>query len=238
LRHLCHNLRHELNYIIQFIINQAVELDPKISANDIDVDNPQSRIVAAALAIDHFIQMVNGVNEFKADSAASFRPLGGSRLSKIIENYFAMYSLMARASMQKAISLKLEVDDKIIIASHRHVICYIISVLIDNAWKYSLDKSELIVKEVNRSESLASVLFENKSVPIPAGLDLFEKGIKADETSRGFGYGLFWAEVLINHYNKINVSMENPLKLTHRQILLGEQNANQEFLLENIRIKR
>jgi hypothetical protein len=235
LRHVCRNLRHELNCIIQFLINQAVELDRTVSANSIDIDNPCSRIVAGALAIDHFIQMLNGVNEFQPDATTSTTVIGGARLSRVIANYFAIYSLITRASMSRTITLQCRVDEALRIGPQRPVISYIVAVLVDNAWKYALDGSTLVVVPFSAPSGLCSVSFENDSLPLPTGMDPFTKGAKADPSSRGFGYGLHWARILVDHYNRMLPSSETPLKLSHSQNLPGDGRARQTFLIENIR---
>ncbi len=64
MRHIAANLRHELDKVLQFIINEAVEIDGALSLKAIDTANPASRIVGATVILDNFIEMVSGVYDF------------------------------------------------------------------------------------------------------------------------------------------------------------------------------
>ena len=60
-------------------------------------------------------------------------------------------------------------------------------------------------------------------------------GAKADENSKGFGYGLYWIKTLENSYNTLHE--DNKLEITHEQIESKNNLSFQKFTIKNIILK-
>lgn len=135
------NLRHEINPILQGIVELACELDENLSTRRIDPDNELSLIVGSTIVIDNFIQMITGVHEFHSTpSNAAYKR---KNLSSLIDFNFQTYRIIKENGRAKDLILENKVDKNIVIEKCSDFIEYIIAVLIDNAWKYSLDNSTL-----------------------------------------------------------------------------------------------
>ena len=81
------------------------------------------------------------------------------------------------------------------------------------------------------------MLLLNKSKIIPKDLVVFECGSKADENSKGFGYGLYWIKTLENSYNNIiEYTNETIFKITHNEMNENKGFAFQKFIIDNIKI--
>lgn len=236
-RHIASNLRHELNPILALIVEEAQKIDPLISAKTINVDNPASKILAASIIIDNFIQMMTGVIEFQPTDAADIGPRKERRLHDIVLKYFTMYSIVRSANRADNLTLDTSFHPQTIVTYGVEVVEYLFSVLIDNVWKYSLPGSEVRVTVDMGAPGVADVTVQNFSHPISEQLDLFSPGTKADPETKGFGYGLFWATVLIEQYNSRGVSTDYRLELTHRQHVLPNGAAIQSFTLRNLAVR-
>lgn len=234
------NLRHEINPVLQTIIENVIKLDSKLSTKTIDVQNPLSVIIGATVVLDNFIQMITGVNEFHY----SHEPLHVNRkkiqLRKTIDNYFNVYSIIKERERAKNLRLMntLEVDTTITICSE--FINYIIAVLIDNAWKYSTENSVLTVTLSKITYGLATLTFTNHSETMPNNFNLYDLGAKVNAESKGFGFGLYWAKNLEYHYNNLcDIEPESPnaFSIVHEQQVSSNPGlAYQKFILKNIRI--
>jgi K+-sensing histidine kinase KdpD len=111
----------------------------------------------------------------------------------------------------------------------------IISILCDNIWKYSVNNSEPeIIAEKNEEDDI-TLCFVNNSLLSCETDKIFERGYQHDDQSEGFGYGLYWAGILIDHYNELSGRSEGLLELKHNQ-LSSNNTYEQIFTLENIRI--
>ena len=73
---------------------------------------------------------------------------------------------------------------------------------------------------------------------MPSGLNIFDLGVKANNKSKGFGYGLFWAKILEFNYNTMTHKVEddeNKFSISHNQIESANPRYSfQEFILNNI----
>jgi K+-sensing histidine kinase KdpD len=160
-----------------------------------------------------------------------------SNLFDTIKIFYTIYSIRRKRS--KNISLTLHDDSKneLIINYGTNIINLIVSILIDNAWKYSIINSTLKVYTTKTIDYLIDIVFENHSKPLTNDLNVFSKGTKGDKNSPGFGYGLFWAQILVDHYNRISGMEDNLLELVHNENIINDNEAIQEFHLNNIIIK-
>lgn len=235
LRHVSHNLRHELNKVLQTIIAEASLIDPTVSAKKIDLDNPASKIVGATVIIDQFIEMIAGVNEFHPSSSYSANLDKKHNLFSVIDKYTKVFSLIVNTRRSKNINFHFEVDSKTNIAFASHIVEYIISILVDNIWKYSLDGSDAKISATRCNESDIEIEFTNISKPINECELIFNKGFQLSGDSEGFGYGLYWAQVLVQHYNELSKRSSDFLKLVHQQEVIDSEKAKQTFIIRNLR---
>jgi len=237
LRMLCTNLRHELHHILNLIVEQAVAIDPSVSIRWIDLDNPASRILAATVIVDRFIQMLTGVYEFHPAGSGEHLTLSRS-LAEILTKYFSIYSIVKGIRRASALKLDLDFDRALVVPHCVDIYEYITSILMDNAWKYSPSDTTLAVRVREKSNSRADISFTNISKPITEGLDIFAKGVKGDMQSEGFGYGLYWATILIDYYNLHMGRTKDLLELRHNQELREDGFALHEFTLLNAALIR
>lgn len=232
LRQISENLRHALNPVLNFIVGELNILEPNLSLRRLDLDKPVEKVLAATKIIDLFIQMISGVNEFRS-SLGGIQQDSPRKLVSIINKYFKIYSILKSAHRNPNLKLNLIINDNIFLPLCPDIYEYLISILVDNAWKYSLPDTELKI-EINIYENNhADILFINESTPFEADVDIFAKGQKAVKDSEGFGYGLFWARILIDYYNRLLNKHSISLELKHLQELKSDITAVQTFKLVN-----
>lgn len=230
------NLRHEINPILQSIIEQATILDPKLSTKTIFLNNPLSIIIGNTVILDNFIQMITGVHEFHSTpSNISQKPFN---LKEIIDFYFNIYSIVKEEGRTENLKINNLITENFYVDKFSDFIKYIIVILIDNSWKYSNNNSVLTVNLIKIKEDYYNIEFVNQSKRIPQNLNLFEMGTKVDHTSKGFGYGLYWIKTLENSYNTLieNSDFEK-LEIIHEQIGSDNNLSFQKFTIKNINLK-
>ncbi|MDT8878748.1 hypothetical protein RSO68_04640 [Halomonas saccharevitans] len=235
LRHISHNLRHELNKVLQAIVAEASLIDPTVSTKRIDLENPASKIVGATVIIDQFIEMIAGVNEFHPSSHYSANLDKKVNLLKVLDKYSKVFSLIVNTRRSKNINFQFDVDEKTNITFASHMIEYIVSIMMDNIWKYSIDESTATISAKENKNHDIELRFTNVSRPIIDPGVIFEKGFQSKEESEGFGYGLYWAQVLIQHYNELSKRTSDLLELVHEQELMDDEKAKQVFIIRNLR---
>jgi len=231
------NLRHEINPILQVIIEQTIKLDPNLSIKHIYPQNPLSVIIGSTVILDNFIQMITGVHEFHSTPAY----LSGKmiNLKSLINKYFVVYSILKEEGRTKSLQFNNIIPDNFFIAKCPDFIDYMIAMLIDNAWKYSINNSTLTININKKNNGKYTLKFVNKSLALPKNLNIFELGTKADELSKGFGYGLYWIKMLENSYNNIiDNDVDNQLKVTHKQVHENSEYSFQEFTIDNVEISK
>jgi hypothetical protein len=230
---IAQNLRHEINPILQSIIQQATILDPSLSTKYIDPTKPLSLIVGSTIVLDNFIQMITGVHEFH--STPSNLTSKSIKLKSMIEVNYITYGIVKENGRTKNLILDNRIPDNYHISICSDFIKYTLAVLIDNAWKYSIDNTVLTVVIAKLDNGNHSLKLTNKSVIIPDDIDIFEMGSKVEPTSKGFGYGLSWLKTLEINYNELlRNESESEFKVYHNQKLEADGLATQEFILENI----
>lgn len=235
LRHISHNLRHELNKVLQTIVAEASVIDPTVSTKRIELDKPASKIVGATVIIDQFIEMIAGVNEFHPSSHYSANLDKKSNLLKILDKYSKVFSLIVNTRRSKKIKFHFDVNKETNVTFASHMIEYIISILIDNIWKYSIDESTATISSTANNNNDIELKFTNISKPIINSEMIFDKGFQSKGESEGFGYGLYWAQVLIHHYNELSKRNSDLLELVHEQRIVDNEKAQQIFIIRNLR---
>lgn len=226
------NLRHEINPILQTIIQEASTLDPTLSAKKIDLSSPLSKIVGSAVILDNFIQMITGVHEFHSTTSVSSKKVN---LYNLVNNYFTIYSIVKEEGRTKNLTINNLIPQDIFITENSDYLTYMISILIDNAWKYSIDSSTFTVNIRKIKEEYYEIKFTNKSKTIPTNINIFDMGVKAEKDSKGFGYGLNWIKDLEINYND-RTNKNYPFKIYHNQLTPENDHSFQEFTLENVKI--
>ncbi len=234
------NLRHEINPILQLIIQQATKLDPTLSTRVINLDKPLSLIVGSTVILDNFIQMITGVHEFHSlPNSSSNRKIN---LKNLVSTYFDMYSIIKEDGRTRNLELNNLISEDTYVVENSDFVKYLVAILIDNAWKHSVDDSVLTVSLNNISPAKFNLKFVNKSILIPKNFDLFDMGSKLDESTKGFGYGLNWSKTLESSYNSmLHLDGDNAFKISHKQIKSNVQERNeafQEFSLYNIILEK
>ena len=235
------NLRPEINPILQTIIQYATKLDPKLSTKRIDLDNPLSLIIGSTVILDNFIQMITGVHEFH--SIPTTTATKKINLKSLIEHNFNIYGIVKEESRTKNISLQNDINPNIYVRESSEFIKYIISVLIDNAWKYSINNSILSVNIKQLTKNRHTLTITNQSKTIPSHLNIFEMGSKANRNSKGFGYGLSWIKDLEKDYNtysnKNETSLQNLFEIKHKQKQTEVESISyQNFILKNLIVEQ
>ena len=73
------------------------------------------------------------------------------------------------------------------------------AVFVDNARKYSLVEVDVVRIFTTQGDTagMVNLVFENPSKEIVEPTRIFYKGYQQDDLSEGFGFGLFWAKVLV-----------------------------------------
>lgn len=231
------NLRHEINPILQSIINNSSSLDPELSTKIIDLNNPLSRIVGSTVIIDIIIQMITGINDFFENEQNVSKKL--INIKKTVNYYYSIYSIVKDGQKVQVLNLDNQIPEDINVSILSDFLNYMIATLIDNAWKHSLENTTLKVSYTKKNENLFDLIFINNSKIMSKDLEIFKSGVKASSDSRGFGYGLYWLKTLIFFYNKVMYgSDKNPesLIITHEQeVDEYSKVAKQIFTLKNIR---
>lgn len=230
------NLRHELHKFLQAIVSEANTIDESLTTKSVDLGNPSSRIVGLTIAIDHFVQMLAGVNEFHSLSIIP-RKKDCRRLSDLVRKYFSIHSIIRNERRATDLKLSITFGDNIYIPVFADIFEYLFSVLMDNAWKYSLANTTVRVSANLHTQGLADVEFSNESNPLPEGFNVFGKGTQVDENSEGFGYGLFWALILVDHYNSLSGANSPVLDLIHEEKRLTDNVSEQKFILRNVPVE-
>lgn len=237
MRMVCTNLRHEVHHILNLIVEQATIIQPNLSSRRIDLDDPASRILAATTIIDLFIQMLTGVYEFHPTYGGEQLSLRRS-LAEIVHKYFAVYSVLKGIRRASDLKLRLGFDPNLKVSHSSGVYEYLTAILLDNAWKYATANTTVAVDVQEKANGLADVSFSNLSDPIPATLNVFAKGCKGDVDAEGFGYGLYWATILADYYNRQVDRTKDLLELRHSQEHREEGLALQTFTICNADVVR
>jgi len=236
LRFIARNLRHEINPILMKIVRELNELDPYLSSEALDLTSPPGRIYATTIILDHFIQMMTGVYEFKASEKIVNTLYTTKSLDSILRKWFVLFSIL-RSSENGVLSTNIGIKKSISISFASDIIEYIFSILMDNVWKFATNNSEVVIEGTAVDENLYDVTIINKSTPIDNNINIFARGTKNNPETRGFGFGLFWLTILIDHYNKVGQFYSTPLSVDHQQSLHQNGTADQLFAIRNIRIQ-
>ena len=135
------------------------------------------------------------------------------------------------------LNLDIKFADNLYIPIFGEIFEYLFSILMDNVWKYSLPGTTVSVSAEIHSHGLADLTFSNKSFPLPERFDVFAKGKQVDQNAEGFGYGLFWGLVLIDHYNSLTGDDYPDLALIHEDNRITDCLSEQQFILKNLPIE-
>lgn len=237
---MARNIRHEVNPILQIIVEQASKIDPTISFKEINLANPASKILAATTIIDEFIQMICGITEFHTMPETLGKGSSRRHLLNIIHNYYIVHSIVKGSQYAASLQLDLRVSNTTSLSLGVDYVQYMISSFVDNIWKYSTPHTTVQITESFPATGYADITFVNISAPLPEGLDIFQVGTKANPSSRGFGYGLYWVRILEdsynNQFNAAKSSTSSFLKVTHSQEIISGTIARQSFTISNIKV--
>ncbi len=200
--------------------------------------NPASKILGTTIIIDNFIQMIAGVNEFHPLDYSEQQQLEKKNIGEVIEKYFVVHSIIRNPRRAVNLKLILKIEKHIYVSFCGDIFEYLVSILADNIWKYSLSNTSVEVEAVSINDELITLKFKNVSTYIPDDIRIFGKGTKVNKESEGYGYGLFWANILIDHYNRMSLKEEKLLELNHTQKHLNGDLWKQDFSLCNLIIDK
>ena len=110
------NLRHEINPILQSIIEQTTNLDCNLSTKTIFLNNPLSVIIGNTVILDNFIQMITGVHEFH--STPSNISQKAFKLKDLINYYFTVYSIIKEEGRTEKLSINNLIDEKYLVEKY------------------------------------------------------------------------------------------------------------------------
>jgi hypothetical protein len=239
IRHVAQNLRHELHKVLQLIISEACDIDDQISVRSVDLDRPASRIVGATVILDNFIEMIAGVYNFNPYEEAEELASSTINVFDVAARYRDTYSLIRNTRRTKTLHFRIDESlKKVFVSRQKHVIEYLIAILLDNVWKYSEPNSPVIVQAKTHSNKLVDLTITNSSGFISQPERLFDRGYKADTSSEGFGFGLYWAQLLTDHYNRALKRETDLLEIEHAQKkTFNDTLMNQSFVIKNIIIE-
>jgi len=230
------NLRHELNRVLQYIINQAEEIDPNVSTRVINLNSAASRLVGATIILDQFIEMMCGVHQFHQIHTPKHSN-DKRKLTDIIHKQMEMYSLIQNTRRARDLNYEIKVPETINIINQASKIEYLTAIFCDNIWKYA-DPEYPVKILVTKRDELVDLSFINTGKPIPEGADIFIEGEQIDRKSEGFGYGLAWAQVLTYQYNDDLGILEtdSELKIEHEESKIQSGKCSHKFIIKNIAI--
>ena len=222
LRHVAANLRHELHKVLQYIVSQADEIDDSLSIKEINLSKPASRIIGATIILDNFIEMIAGVYDFTPDTTLTTASSSSSiNLFDTIQRFVHTYSLIKNHQRAKDISVSIQVEKNIQVTRLPAIIEYLIAILADNIWKYAKYDESVKILCVKNSSEILDLEFSNFGDRLPESENIFEKGYQLNKKSEGFGFGLYWAKKLCEHYNQKSGRQSDLLELSHRQMPSG-----------------
>ena len=250
MRHIAANLRHELNKILDYIINQANIIDLDLSLKRLDFGNPIGRIVGATQILDNFIELICGVYDFFPDEGAfATNNATPMNLSTTVQRLRDTYSLIKNSRRAETLRIRQSIPHDIYISRLPAVVEYLLVILTDNLWKYSFTAADVTIETKLVNSYLLDIVFTNHGVSIPRGDDPFSKGYQQDAASEGFGFGLYWGKILCDHYNRASMRESDLVDITHTQnelpnILIDEDDfelssiSQHEFAIRNISYER
>jgi len=159
-------------------------------------------------------------------------------LYEIILKYKNIFSIIENTRRAKKLNINIKCNHDLTSSFASNILEYIFAIIIDNLWKYSENNSTpfIIVKETENY--LAECHFKNDSINLIDKESIFEKGYQEDKKSEGFGYGLYWLKLLIEHYNKLlGEDATNLMSIEHSQNHIDNK-IEQIFIVRNIRIEK
>lgn len=128
-------------------------------------------------------------------------------------------------ALKKGITLKIEGDSPKARVNDKtfHIIA---TVLLENAIKYSVPQTEIIVRVRQLSLECCEVAVSNIAPHVELLPDIFEKGVRINNDGTGMGYGLFLAQqVAKQHSTKIKCKTHQFSKNTDSYIFSFELNT-------------
>jgi hypothetical protein len=222
-----------------YIVSQADEIEPDLSIRRIDLTRPASRIVGATVILDKFIEMVSGVYDFHPDgSASAFGSTAQLPLLDTVRRLVDTYSLIKNVRRAYRLDFGISVSPDLIVVSMSASIENLIAVLIDNMWKYSIPGTRAEIRATTVIPELVNVEFRNIGAVLPDDCPIFEKGFQAKQNSEGFGFGLYWVTVLVEHCNSSQNRTDTPMFICYEQTRLDGDKSEHVFTLGNVAVRR
>ena len=236
IKHLAANLRHELNPILSLVVNEVSTLEPKLSTRRVDTGSSLGRILGAALMLDDTVQMITGVHDMHLLSGPQNLSSSSVDIEQVVRNKFAIYSLTGGANRARGLRLSLQNSGLAELRYGVPLLEYVIAVLMDNAWKFSEDDTTVTAAVSRKAAGLADLVVSNQSSPLPDDLDVFQLGAKGSSDSKGFGYGLYWAQLLVDRYSAGLNDGRPALEIEYRQHVEKADRAIHQFSLRYLRV--
>jgi hypothetical protein len=221
-----------------YIVSQADEIEPNLSTRRINLASPSSRIVGATVILDKFIEMVSGVYDFHPDRGCSTSGTAAQiSLYDTVRRLVDTYSLIKNVRRASRLDIAIDIPRDLAVVTMASPVENLIAVFTDNIWKYSLPDTRVVIRSKPKSATLVDLEFTNIGKPLPLGSPIFEKGYQAYPNSEGFGFGLYWAKVLADHYNDAQRRIDSPMSIQYGQELIDAERTKHIFTIENLAVQ-
>lgn len=202
LRTLAQNLKHETHKFLQLIVNEACEINPGVSTKSVDLNDPASRIVAATVLVNDFIDMIAGVNDFSPPDGA-FASRQSGHIKRMVDKSIKAQSMIKNARRCSRLVFVQNFDEpEMSVVTGAKAIENIVSIMIDNVYKYSVEGTTVDIRVSRDERGFGFVEITNICYNLVDSDRAFDKGYQANPNSDGFGYGLHWASTIVSYMNE------------------------------------
>lgn len=164
--------------------------------------------------IRHQVQRLDGLTKnlltlARADEGRLTGDLESVDFSALTKQAVSMFKELAE---QKGLSLQWEIKDNLFLSGNREQLSRLLSILLDNAVKYSGEKGCISLKLQGNDRLLLELRNSVDSCDVPTKY-MFERFYRADESRNqkgGYGIGLSAAQAIVqNHGGTISAEYEN-----------------------------
>jgi len=210
---------HEIRKYNRTIKQEAERMCMEQSPND--PDKADSRLVSIFKGAE-LMTLQFEVLELIANQSLVALPMNcTSEIYKIFDKCVRILQGTEMA-LKKDITLKIEGDSSIAKVNDKtfHIIA---TVLLENAIKYSVPQTEIIVRLRQLSPERCEVAVNNIAPHIKVLPNIFEKGVRGSNDGTGMGYGLFLAQ---------QVAKQHSTEIKYKALRFSESKDSYIFSLE------
>jgi signal transduction histidine kinase len=186
---------HEIRKFNRTIKQEAERLCREQSPQDPDSADPR---LVSIFKCSELMTFQFEILELIANQALVTLPLNFT--SEIYKVFDKCVRILRDSASKKNISLRIEGDSPRARVNDKtfHIIA---TVLLENAIKYSVEGTEVIVRLQQRSPEICTVSVNNVAPHVAVLPDIFEKGVRGRDDGTGMGYGLFLAQQVARQHS-------------------------------------